>query len=498
MICRRRTEPPAKPAGPPQTPPASLGHAEPSEAYDGAFWLACLSNLTVMLAIVLLYRYADLVAYLGGTEFHLGWIVGLGMVGALVVRPGLGRMVDRYGAHRIWWASLLALAACCFGHLAVRSYNGPTIYVLRLGYSAAVAGLFGGSITWICRRVPPARAAEMIGVLGSSGFLAMIIGGPLSDLLLGTRQVEWVAIRRMFLAAGGLALAALALAYLAARGSAPPVPRRRAPLWGLVWRYSPRMLILMGMAIGAALALPSTFMRPFALELGGRGFALFFTVYAATAILARVGMRRLPERLGFERTILLGAGLIVPGLLLFAWVRAPWQLAVPAVVFGVGHAFVLPSMIAAGSQAFPLRHRGTGTMLASAFTDAGALVGAPLAGMVLRASPGWGLPAYPTMFVTVAALVGVAGLVYARWILARGLITTAAAAVRRRRRVGLPTMRPHTRPPVAAVRGPAVSFRTDSAGPAPCTLESDPCVMRVQEPLEGVGRTFDDTTAEAS
>jgi hypothetical protein len=48
--------------------------------------LAYVANLTVSVAVALLFRYADLVSVLGGSEWHLGWIVGLGMVGSLAMR----------------------------------------------------------------------------------------------------------------------------------------------------------------------------------------------------------------------------------------------------------------------------------------------------------------------------------------------------------------------------------------------------------------------------
>jgi len=50
--------------------------------YGSHFWLSYAGNLLVMTAVAVLFRYADFVAFLGGTEFHLGWIVGVGMVGS--------------------------------------------------------------------------------------------------------------------------------------------------------------------------------------------------------------------------------------------------------------------------------------------------------------------------------------------------------------------------------------------------------------------------------
>jgi len=62
-----------------------------------------------------------LATVLGGTEFHLGGIVGIGTVGALAMRLLLGLAIDHYGARAVWIGSALMLSASCFAHLAVGS-----------------------------------------------------------------------------------------------------------------------------------------------------------------------------------------------------------------------------------------------------------------------------------------------------------------------------------------------------------------------------------------
>jgi hypothetical protein len=53
--------------------------------------------MLISAAVAILYRYADFVTLLGGSEFHLGWIVGVGMVGSLSVRLALGSWIDHHG-----------------------------------------------------------------------------------------------------------------------------------------------------------------------------------------------------------------------------------------------------------------------------------------------------------------------------------------------------------------------------------------------------------------
>jgi MFS family permease len=370
-----------------------------------------------MVAIALLFRYADFVTVLGGSEWHLGWIVGVGMVGSLLVRLFLGTGIDRYGPRLVWLWSLVVFAGSCFGHVLVASHNGPAVYVLRIGFCSSIAGIFGASVTFITGRAPVARMAEMIAMLGTSGFLGIVLGTQLGDLLCGTETIERWQVDRMFWIAGTLGLGALLFAWGATRNELPPVRRRRPPLFWLLRRYHPGWVLLVGVATGVGIGLPSTFLRTYAAELGIARIGLFFGVYAPTAIITRLVTRRLPERIGLGRMIMAGLGCLIAGQLLLLIVRSEWMFVVPGIGFGMAHAILFPATIAAGSRAFPNRHRGLGTTLMMAMFDLGTLVGAPTAGAILHFSGALALPRYPTMIVSVAVMLGVVAAVYAwsRW-----------------------------------------------------------------------------------
>ena len=123
------------------------------------------------MAVALLYRYANFVKVLGGSEYDLGWIVGIGMVGSLVTRLLLGAWIDRYGTRPLWIASALLFAATCFAHLAVVSSQGVAIYLLQISYWCAVAGVNGASMTFISNCGPKERLAELVGMLGTAGYV---------------------------------------------------------------------------------------------------------------------------------------------------------------------------------------------------------------------------------------------------------------------------------------------------------------------------------------
>lgn len=375
--------------------------------------MAYAGNSLITIAVALLYRYADFVTLLGGTEFHLGWIVGVGMIGSLLMRFALGSGIDRYGPRRVWLGSLVLFSLVCFAHLSITTCHGPAIYLLRIALYSSIAGIFGASITFISGRVPMARMAELVGMLGTSGFMGMVVGSMLGDLLCSTQTVGRPQMNQLFVLSGALSLVAIVFAWLATRGSSQTRRRRRAPIVALVRRYQPGTVLLVGIAVGAALALPAIFLRTFAAELGIARIGLFFAIYSPTAIVTRVATRHAAERIGLVPMTLIGLAVLSAGNLLFLSVEAEWQFLFPAIAYGISHAILFPTITASGTGTFPIRYRGLGTMVILAAFDTGQLFGAPLAGAILHGSGLIGLPRYPTLFVAMACLLGIVGAGYA-------------------------------------------------------------------------------------
>lgn len=391
----------------------SRGRRLSAAGYGPHFWLAYASNMTVCVAIAVLYRYADFVTLLGGTEYHLGWIVGVGMIGSLLTRLMLGAGIDRSGPRITWLASLAAFSLVCFLHLAVARHDGPAIYLLRIAYCLSIAGIFGSSMTFISGRVPAVRMAEMIGMLGTSGFVGMVLGAQLGDLLCGTHGLTRTQVNRMFVVAGLVGMAALVFAALATRRLRPPRRRKRPPLGYLLRRYQPGTILVVAAAAGAGLSLPQTFLPTYAAGLGIPRIGLFFAVYSATAVATRVLTRRWPQRVGLAPMVLLGLAVVAVSQFLLMLVEKEWAFVIPGLTYGVGHAILFPTIVATGCHSFPVRYRGLGTMVVLSAFDVGTLLGAPAAGAVLHHAAALGLPSYPAMFTMMAAMLAATAVLYA-------------------------------------------------------------------------------------
>jgi MFS family permease len=363
----------------------------------------------MMTAISLLYRYADFVRLLGGEELLLGWIIGVGMIGSLAMRLFQGQAIDHYGARRVWIMSSAAFVVACLMHLTVGTADGPAIFFWRIVLQTAIAGFFGASISFVSASNPAEHVAEVIGTLGTSGFLGIIAGTILGDALLGVSG----RIELMFLVSAGISALACLFGHLATAHFAPPPPQSRPPLAGVLRRYHPGPVLVMGVATGFGLGLPTIFLRPYAVELGIPNLGAFFYPYMATALITRLAIRRLPSLLGIRPVVLIGLAHMVAAILLLAIVRREWHLYPPALLLGVAHACMFPSIVASGSVAFPHRYRGLATTLMLATFDVGSLIGQPTFGGLWDVATGLGWPGFRVAFVVSAVAIALAGCWYA-------------------------------------------------------------------------------------
>ncbi len=410
------------PSDAPIDPPPAATQA----TFGRAFWMAWAANFTLVAAISLLARYADFVRFYQSqhSEWWLGWIVGVGMIGSIVVRLAQGQAIDRMGPGRIWVACGLLATLSLLGHLWVTAVDGPMVFLLRVGLYSGAAGMFGACTAFIALRADEGRLAEMVGTLGTSGFVGMMLGPVLGDLIFATSAISVVHIQMMFLMAAGLVLLATMFGWLATQGT--PRPRaaihRAMPLAWLLRRYFPGSILLVGLMQGIVLVIPQVFLAEYVYHLKLTSISSFFLTYATVALVTRILIRSFAARYGIPAMALIGRCSAARCCVLMIPVAAAWQLVPPAFFLGVAHAFLFPAHVAGGSAAFPDRHRGVATSLMLMTMDVGILIGGPLLGVTIFASRLAGWPPFASAYVLLAAMCLGVATVYgltAHWRLAR-------------------------------------------------------------------------------
>jgi MFS family permease len=394
-------------------PTVSLS-AAPRSLYGSMFWTAFVANFLLTTANSLSFRFADFVDFLHGTASDTGLIVGVGTGAGIGLRLWLGRVIDSQGPRYVWAGSALASVAGSLAFLTIDSL-GPSIYAARIVYTCGVAGMFSCSVFHLCTDVPAERRAELVGTLGVSGFLGMMIGPRLGDWMFELAPLGMTRFVLLFSTAAAMIFVYFWMVLYLTRHTMRPAPHEPPALARVLVQYWPGWIVAVAMMMGMALVVPTTFLTRFRDARGLSGLATFFWFYAPTAILMRVFGRHLPERIGRRTAALIGMGFLASSMIMYLWIDSDWQLAFPALAAGTGHALLFPSVTTLGADAFPERHRATGTTLILGFLDFGMMWGAPVLGAVIDH---WGFDAMFAVSTAaiVAATIGFAG---ASWLRSR-------------------------------------------------------------------------------
>jgi MFS family permease len=397
--------------------PALSAVASDDVIYDRSFWLAYAANLVLVCANSLTFRFAEFVASLGESEEMAGEIVRAGLIAAIFCRLGLGQAIDHYGPRRIWLLSSVLYVAGGAAFLFPETLS-PLVWLARIAYSTGLAGMFSCSIVHIQNQVPAHRRTEVIGSLGSSGFVGTIIGTQLSDLAFkflpaGNAHFDPRFIA-MFGGAAALGLLHMGIVFWLTRCDRHAAPRVAPGPFRLLFRYWPGPITVVAVAMGAGFVVTTVFLTRFATAMNLRGIALFFLPYSLTAFGCRWMFRDWGTAFGRHKMVLWGMAGMTVGHLLFLVVSSDWLFVLPAVVCGFGHSLLFPAVVSIGAGRFPIQYRGSGTTLVLGFTELGTALAAPLLGMLIDlGNARGGTLGFSWMFISAAAIAGAAGVFYA-------------------------------------------------------------------------------------
>lgn len=321
---------------------------------------------------------------------------------AIAARPPVGRAMDLRGRRLVFVGGSALLVVTCALYLTVTSL-GVWLVAVRIAHGLAEAMTFSSLFTYVSDIVPPERRTEGIALFGVSGLLPMSLAG-----LLGDQVIALFGYRELFGLTVVFALVGLVLVLPLRDAAAPAGPGRRGIVAAAI---QPDLLPLwfMGSVFAIALASVFTFLKTFVLATGIGSVGMFFTAYAAAAVILRLTLAWLPDRVGPKRALFPAVACLALGLLSIAFASGSTSLAVAGALTGLGHGFTFP--ILSGLVVTRARddERGAAMSLFTAVFDLGVLVGGPTLGASIEA---WG---YPTTFAIASALVVAGAVAFAFW-----------------------------------------------------------------------------------
>ena len=363
-----------------------------NQLYTPRFFQFCVAVVLFMTGLALQFHFGQYVEFLGHGVDTLGRILSIGMIGTLAIRLHIGRWIDRFGCRPTWICGALIVALCVGSVQFVEQLWLLTL--LRAASTMASAAVMTTVAVFAALTAPPHRRAESIGTIGMAGFVGMIAGPTLGDWIFAGGGESITPYRIFFSASALCSLLACGVVGLiamptTAESAMPPSSNAVRPVAGrssqvrIIRDHWPGMILLIGVVFSMAFCLQSMFLERLAEARGFRDIKLFFLAYGPTAMVLRVVFRRLPERLGRSRTLVLGMLLLAIGQLTLRNVHVPYQLLLPGILMGAGHSFIFPSMVDLAAERLPLAFRGTGTSMILGAGDVGMLIGfAGLGGII--------------------------------------------------------------------------------------------------------------------
>jgi predicted MFS family arabinose efflux permease len=335
---------------------------------------------------------------LGGDELDVGLISGITALTAVLARPVIGGSIDRARRGTILVTGIGHVAICAT-YLTVDAL-GPWLYIVRAVHGACEAALFAALFTYAADVVPAARRTEGLALFGVSGMLPMSLSGLLGDAILARADYP-----TLFMVAVGFVAAGVVLSLPLRE----PSRERSEPSRGFFTAIREPSLLpiwIVGLSFSIAIVAYFTFMKTFVLETRVSSVGVFFSIYSLSAIAVRIGLGKLPDRVGAKRVLFPALGLLALGFGSLSTTTA-LGVAVAGVLCGVGHGFTFPILLGlVVSRARP-SERGAALALYTALIDAGTLIGGPLFGFVIHHH------GYPAMFGCAGGLIAIGALVFA-------------------------------------------------------------------------------------
>lgn len=310
------------------------------------------------------------IKHLGGSETQVGLAAGAFTLTAVVFRPMVGGLVDRYGrrAFYVWGLIFFVLSMYLYDWVG----SILLLLALRILHGASWAFSTTSIGTVITDLIPISRRGEGMGWYGMAMTVAMAIGP-----MLGTYIVSGYSFRTLFLVATGLSLIAFILAYMTR------APYQAKPSAGRIQLVEKSVLPVTAAIFFLAVAYGgiTTFLPLFAESIRVNP-GTFFLVYAVALTLIRPFAGKLSDRFGEAAVIIPSLVVTAGALIVLSQSSGLPGLIIAAILYGIGFGSAQPALQAATLRIAPENRRGAANASFMTAFDLGIGLGAIVLGLV--------------------------------------------------------------------------------------------------------------------
>jgi len=351
------------------------------QLYTPTFFLALILNFTVGLIFTNNAIYPLYVESQGGSAAQIGLFVSAYAIAAVLSRPLVGMLIDRFGVRLVLISGSLLMGLAPLGFLAILG-NGltPLAWTLRVAQGFGFGAYFSAFFTLAAQMAPTARRNEAVAMYGITGLAANLVGP-----IMGEQIVRIWGLSEFFIT---MAVAGLIATFVATRfkntGDMEPTSFSLRTFANTLKTRQLHFPLILAMLLAISFSTPSGFLAPLAGNRGINGFGLYFTGYAAAGITVRLIGRKWADRFGWRRILIPMFCLYGCGLTIIYFSHSIGGLILAGSFTGSAHGLAFPAVTALGYTMAPDKGKGTAMALVTGMMDFGSFVAGIVLGQIAQ------------------------------------------------------------------------------------------------------------------
>ena len=314
---------------------------------------------------------------LGGGDVSVGIAVGSLFVGAVLLRPYVGRLGDRFGRRIliVFGAAVVAVSIALYGIVESLGF----LVGARVLTGVGEAAFFVGAATMVTDLAPPHRRGEAI-----SYWSVAVYGGLAFGPVIGESVLDAEGFTAAWIVAALLAGLATALA-LCTREVPRTDAERAAARGGIINRAAlgPGSVLFSGLI---ALAAFTAFIPLYVDDVGLHSADVVFLLYGGIVLAVRIFGARLPDTLGGRTAGSAALAASAVGMAVMAVWGTTAGLLVGTAFFAIGASLLYPALLLLALGGAPESERGSVVGTFSSFFDLSQGLGSVVVGVMAAAT----------------------------------------------------------------------------------------------------------------
>ncbi|MCC6710602.1 MAG: MFS transporter [Gammaproteobacteria bacterium] len=351
------------------------------------FLLMLLTSLIVGMSFSTYFLLPKFLAVeLAADAATIGGLSAVSLLASVFCMPYAGVQIDRHGRRLFVTLGAVVFAIACAGYLFVDRV-GPLLWILRLVQGIGWPLYYLALSTLATDIAPKARMGQAIGMFGGVMISTNALGPALAEW--GAHQFGWQAV---FAATVVAALVAAVLAHWLPDNHQPQAREDTSTMAQLMRRPGLMRVLVVTAMVGWTFGAMFTFYQPWALASGFKQVSAFLVAFAGCAMVMRLGLGGLADRLGRLRVAKVTLVLYCIAPLTLVWLPT-LGLFVTGALLGLAHGMFFPAFNAVAVEYAEESERGKAMGAYNGAFNIGFAAGSYLLGYVAIAT------SFPTIFV---------------------------------------------------------------------------------------------------